>query len=140
MSGNMILPPWLTAIRASIQGSVSEQDIQEIVQKQVELAKGGDRGAAKFVMDLMTGGQQKIHLTQNNYHVTTQTRAPAFSEKVAALLQAHGEMSTRELAAKLEMKPGELLQVATEAWFQELFEVRAEGRGTMAWFNLKEVA
>jgi len=45
------LPDWLVGIRQAVAGAIKSEDLRAIFDKQVELAKGGDRRAAKFVLD-----------------------------------------------------------------------------------------
>lgn len=63
------LPPWLAMMRQAAMGGVTQADVTEIVQKQVEMAKRGDRQALKFVFDEVLGGKQLQGMTliQNNY-------------------------------------------------------------------------
>jgi hypothetical protein len=52
-------------LRAAMMGAVSEQDVIEIVKRQVQRAKEGDPHALKFVMEYVLGGRQGVQqLTQ----------------------------------------------------------------------------
>lgn len=65
------LPAWVQKMRSAAQAAITEQDIREIVAKQVERAKQGDEKAMKFVFDQVLGGAAMKGATfvQNNYAV-----------------------------------------------------------------------
>ena len=50
------LPEWLMMMRRAATDSINEADIREIVRRQVERAKDGDKNAIKFVFDQVLGG------------------------------------------------------------------------------------
>lgn len=87
-----VLPPWMLALRQAAEEAINTTDVSEIVKKQVELAKGGDQRAAKFVFDQLLGGAALKGATfiQNNY------AAPA------------GEHATSGSAQKLKLPRGGL--------------------------------
>lgn len=76
---------WATELRKAAFNAVSEQDITDIMRKQLEKAKAGDSAAAKMVLGYLTGGgapkvkivQQVVVAQQNgtaNPEVTTTSR------------------------------------------------------------------
>lgn len=72
-NGNAVsaaLPQWLVSIRQAVTGAIKAEDLEAIFAKQVELAKGGDRAAAKFVFDQAKAFSEikGLSVTQNNYY------------------------------------------------------------------------
>lgn len=61
------MPAWMMMMRAAAQKAITEADVTEIVRKQVELAKQGNKDALKFVFGQVLGGDQSITLVQNNF-------------------------------------------------------------------------
>ncbi len=63
------LPDWMVAIRQAAAGAVSADDVKAIFAKQVELAKTGDRSAAKFVFEQARAFSEVkgLKLVQNVY-------------------------------------------------------------------------
>lgn len=49
-------------LRSAIFDSISEADVQVIIQKQVEKAKAGDEKALQFVMKYVLGFGQQVNL------------------------------------------------------------------------------
>lgn len=76
------IPEWMTKMRAAAQACISESDIQEIVQKQVERAKQGDAQAMKFVFEQVLGGAAFKGATfiQNNNSYGSDPTSPAKSK------------------------------------------------------------
>jgi len=66
----MALPDWMVRIRQAVTGAIKSQDLEAIFAKQVELAKQGDRRAAKFVLDQARAFSEVkgITIVQNNFH------------------------------------------------------------------------
>lgn len=64
------LPDWIVQIRRALQAQIKSDDIEQIMQKQIELAKQGDRHAAKFVLDQMgqLASLKGATLNQVNHH------------------------------------------------------------------------
>lgn len=100
------LPAWMVKIREAVTGAVKTSDIQEIFEKQVELAKRGDRNAAKFVLDQVRAFTEirgiTIAQTNNHFHgeqPTAPTKAmPGTDSKIKRMQQraAMGQELTRE--------------------------------------------
>ncbi len=71
-------PPWLSALRDALAGSIQPDDIKEVMAAQVKKAKEGDKNAAAFVMNqahkLMTtqAMQPPVTIIQNNYYDDSQ--------------------------------------------------------------------
>lgn len=64
------LPPWMAKMRQAMADLVKEDDIKEIVQKQIERAKAGDQNAIKFVFGQLLGGEAfkgATFIQNNNY-------------------------------------------------------------------------
>lgn len=78
------LPPWVLALREAAQKHVKATDIEEIVKKQVDLAKQGNKDAIKFVFDYVLGGNSMKGATfvQNNYG--PEPERPAAGGKIGA--------------------------------------------------------
>src|SRR4051794_33894175 len=68
----MELPPWLKTLRDAMGNSMKGEDLTQIMGAQLEKAKAGDVGAAKFVFDqahkLIQSEQRRVTITQNNYY------------------------------------------------------------------------
>jgi hypothetical protein len=62
------LPPWMAGMRKAAMESITEADVKQIMQAQVELAKKGNAGALKFVTEFVLGGSALKGATfiQNN--------------------------------------------------------------------------
>ena len=74
---------WQDDLRAACYESISEADVREIVAKQVEKAKEGDRGAIQFVMGQLLGGNRPITMQQTNVITDVETAARIAKEKSA---------------------------------------------------------
>lgn len=89
----VMLPPWMQAMRQAAIESVTPDDIEAIMKKQVQLAKAGDRAAVKFVTDFVMGSGmlRGATIVQNNYgaehdHPSTPTSVrPGSAEKLAVM-------------------------------------------------------
>lgn len=75
----MTVASWQAKLREAIFNAVTEADVAEIVKKQIDLAKQGDKSAIKFVMDYVlgagTGGQPMKLVQQNFYDAESAARA-----------------------------------------------------------------
>lgn len=67
------LVQWQAALRAAMVNSIDEDDMKQIVEKQVEKAKAGDARALQFVLDLV-GAKTPVTIT-NNLVVDAETAA-----------------------------------------------------------------
>lgn len=76
------LPPWMKALREAMTGSITGDDITQVMKAQVDKAKEGDLRAASFVMNqahkLMATQSQQCPATivQNNYYDTPADERP----------------------------------------------------------------
>ena len=64
------LPAWIKQMRAAVRESVSDEDLQAIIQAQVDKAKEGDQKAAKFVLDQLgqLASLKGVKIEQHNHH------------------------------------------------------------------------
>ena len=62
------VPEWMQKMRDAARAVITQADVEAIVAKQVERAKGGDAGAIKFVFDQVLGGAafKGATIIQNN--------------------------------------------------------------------------
>lgn len=58
---------WVVEMRRAAQAALSAEDVTQIVQKQVEQAKAGDKAALRFVFDLLLAVPKGMTLVQNNF-------------------------------------------------------------------------
>jgi hypothetical protein len=74
------LPPWMRALRESMNGAIKPDDLKQIMEAQVAKAKKGDQAAARFVIDQamkMTEAPKGLTVVQNNYYSGPDPREPA---------------------------------------------------------------
>lgn len=57
---------WQAELRAAMFNSIGADDVQQIVAKQVEMAKAGKESAAKFILTHVLGTQNPIKIHQTN--------------------------------------------------------------------------
>lgn len=75
-------PPWLKALRDAMAGSITGEDVKEVMAAQVQKAKDGDMKAAAFVMGqahkLMQADAKRppVTIVQNNYYDTPADERP----------------------------------------------------------------
>lgn len=60
---------WQTNLQAAAINSITAEDVQQIVAKQLEKAKEGDQTAVRFVMGTLLGSQRPI-VVKNTLQVT----------------------------------------------------------------------
>ena len=66
---------WQAHMRSVVANSISEQDVQAIIAKQVEKAKAGSESAAKFVLTQVLGTTTPVRITQTNIVTDPETAA-----------------------------------------------------------------
>lgn len=66
---------WQAQMRAVVANSISAEDLQLIIGKQVEKAKAGNESAAKFVLTHVIGTQTPVHIRQTNIITDPETAA-----------------------------------------------------------------
>lgn len=64
------LPEWMQKLRQAAIGRIRQKDIEEIIGKQVEMAKAGNKAAVDFVFKFALGGDAfkgATFIQNNNY-------------------------------------------------------------------------
>lgn len=69
------LVTWQQTLRGALVNSITVDDIQQIVAKQLEKAKKGDESAAKFIIAQIVNGGPPINMTQTNIITDPKTAA-----------------------------------------------------------------
>lgn len=80
------LPTWMLELRKALQQQIKPDDVEQIMAKQIELAKKGDRNAAKFVFDQMgqLASLKGATLVQHNHHYHGDDAEPSKPTKARA--------------------------------------------------------
>jgi membrane protease subunit (stomatin/prohibitin family) len=65
---------WQTSLQAAAVNSITAEDVQQIVARQLERAKEGDQNAVRFVMGTLLGSQRPI-VVKNTLQVTPEVGA-----------------------------------------------------------------
>ena len=114
----MQLPAWIQRARNAVSEAITEDDIKQIVKKQVELAKSGDQRACRFIFDFLLGGTKPPNLTQNVFNVqlgssveTEQVPPSGVLLKVHAVLEAMGPLTAKQIAANINVSVEDVLQI-----------------------------
>lgn len=66
---------WQAEMRAVVVNSISAEDVQAIIGKQVERAKAGNESAAKFVLQQVLGTNNPVTIRQTNIVTDVETAA-----------------------------------------------------------------
>lgn len=66
---------WQAQLRAVVANSISEEDVRDIILKQVEKAKAGNESAAKFVLNQVLGTNTPVTIRQTNIVTDPETAA-----------------------------------------------------------------
>lgn len=97
-----------------ITSKVTDQRLEAIIDKQLELAEKGDLKAAEFVIK-MCGGQAPTKLVQNNYYYGPDSKErkglkakTRLGNRIKQYLLKHGPTKPVVLAVELEAEPEEI--------------------------------
>jgi hypothetical protein len=66
---------WQQTLRGALVNSITVEDIQQIVAKQLDKAKKGDETAAKFIISQIVNGGPAIKMSQTNIITDPKTAA-----------------------------------------------------------------
>jgi len=98
-------------LRAAMSRTVTDEKLQTIINKQIELAEQGDRKAAEFVLKLCGFGQTPAKLVQNNYYYgengKTKAKTP-LGNRMAQYIRKHGPAKPASLATELDAELEEI--------------------------------
>jgi len=97
--------------------TITEEDMGEIVGKQIEKAKGGDDRAARLIIDMVKAEESPvIQIQQNN------SLPPRFLSDMRRLivevLAAIGRLPPQEIAARTHVPLPSVLEALDHDWFE----------------------
>lgn len=104
---------WAEKLREAAFDAVKETDIQEIVAKQVELAKTGDPKALKFVSEFLLGGPPKIQMQK--VVVIKKSKSTNRQAGPAPVLKARQDPSDERLDEECLVKAAEPAMISPPA-------------------------
>ena len=68
---------WQAGLRAAMYDAITEEDVSDIVKKQVEKAKEGDAKAIEFVFGHVLGAKRPVTINQTTNQVVTDVETAA---------------------------------------------------------------
>jgi hypothetical protein len=102
--------------------SVSEGDMAEIVQKQVELAKEGDAKAAKLLMDMIQAEPpQQVFMQQAVVHQGSGDTLDVLRREIVDILATEGPKTIQYLRQQLGCRrviQSQMVEVMEHEWFE----------------------